>query len=131
MAPTRRILGTLLIGAGAWLLAGPGRVRAEEPPGQEQAPNRREITLTAANYRFSPDRIDVTQDDLVKLVVRSADVAYSLTIEEYRVSKRIPAGGEVMFEFRADRPGTFDFYSNLTSDPRHGTMRGKLIVRPR
>ena len=98
---------------------------------QEQAPNRREITLTARNYRFSPSRIEVAQDDLVKLTVRSEDVAYSLTIDEYRLSRRIPAGGTTTLEFRADRPGTFAFYSNLTNDARHAQMKGELIVRGR
>jgi heme/copper-type cytochrome/quinol oxidase subunit 2 len=99
--------------------------------GQEQAPNRREITLTARNYRFSPNRIEVAQDDLVKLTVQSEDVAYSLTIDEYRVSRRIPAGGSTTLEFRADRPGTFAFYSNMTNDARHSQMRGELVVRSR
>lgn len=134
MTRTRRILGSLLVGAGACLLAGPAVSRLWAEPavsGQEQVPNRREFDLTAANYRFSPDRLEVTQDDLVKLTVRSSDVAYSVTIDEYRVSKRVPAGGTVTFEFRADRTGTFPFYSNLTSDSRHQGMRGVLVVRPR
>jgi heme/copper-type cytochrome/quinol oxidase subunit 2 len=96
---------------------------------QEQAPNRREITLTARNYRFSPARIEVAQDDLVKLTVQSEDNAYSVTIDEYRVSRRVPAGGSTTLEFRADRAGTFAFYSNLTNDARHAQMRGELIVR--
>ena len=123
-----------MIGAGTCLLAGPAAARAfasDAPSGQEQAPNRREFDLTASNYRFSPDHLEVKQDELVKLTVRSTDVAYSLTIDEYRVSKRVPAGGEVTFEFRADRAGEFPFYSNLTSDSRHSTMKGRLIVRPR
>ncbi len=102
---------------------------AEPVEGQEQAANRREITLTARNYRFSPARIEVAQDDLVKLTVQSEDNAYSLTIDEYRVSRRVPAGGSTTLEFRADRAGTFAFYSNLTNDSRHAQMRGELIVR--
>ena len=98
---------------------------------QEQAPNRREITLTAKNYRFSPTRIEVAQDDLVKLTVQSEDVAYSVTIDEYRVSRRVPAGGTTTLEFRADRMGTFTYYSNLTSDARHAQMKGEIIVRAR
>jgi plastocyanin len=133
MNRTTRILGLLLIGAGSVLLAGPAaaRLTAAEPSGQEQAPNRREFDLTATNYRFSPDRLEVKQDELIKLTVRSTDVAYSVTIDEYRVSKRVPAGGAVTFEFRADRAGTFPFYSNLTSDSRHQSMKGALIVKPR
>src|SRR5262245_3440073 len=99
--------------------------------GQEQAPNRREITLTARNYRFSPSRIEVAQDDLVKLTVQSEDVAYSVTIDEYRVSRRVPAGGSTTLEFRADRAGTFTFYCNLTNDARHAQMKGEMVVRGR
>jgi heme/copper-type cytochrome/quinol oxidase subunit 2 len=99
--------------------------------GQDQAPNRREITLTARNYRFTPNRIEVAQDDLVKLTVQSEDVAYSVTIDEYRVSRRVPAGGSTTLEFRADRPGTFAFYSNMTNDSRHSQMKGELVVRSR
>ena len=134
MTRTSRIFGFLLIGAGACLVAGSAASRvfaSGAPAGQEQVPSRREFDVTAANYRFTPDRVEVKQDELVKLTVRSADVAYSVTIDEYRVSKRVPAGGEVTFEFRADRAGEFAFYSNLTSDSRHAAMKGRLIVRPR
>ena len=99
--------------------------------GQDQAPNRREITLTARNYRFTPNRIEVAQDDLVKLTVQSEDVAYSVTIDEYRVSRRVPAGGSTTLEFRADRAGTFAFYSNMTNDSRHSQMKGEMVVRSR
>jgi heme/copper-type cytochrome/quinol oxidase subunit 2 len=124
----RRTVGLILIGTGACVLAGPAIARLF---GQEAPPNRREFTVVAKDYAFSPDRIEVLQDDLVKLTVRSEDVAYSITIDEYRVAKRVPAGGSTTFEFRTDRPGTFTFYSNLTSDARHGRTRGQLVVRPR
>ena len=124
---TRRTIGAILIGPGACLLAGPAVIRLFAA--QDQAPNRREFTVTAKDFHFSPNRLEVTQDDLVKLTVRSEDVAYSVTIDEYRVSKRVPAGGATTFEFRADRPGTFAFYSNLTNDSRHGDTKGELVVR--
>ena len=128
MKLTRRVLTFLLLGTGAGFLAGPTVVRLFA---QEQAPNRRDFTVTARDYRFSPDRLEVTQDDLVKITVQSQDVAYSWTIDEYRLSKRVPAGGSTSLEFRADRPGTFAFYSNMTNDQRHTGMRGQLVVRPR
>ncbi len=131
MPITRRSFG-LLIGVGVSLasLVTMGRA-ASNVSAQEQAPNRREFTLTAKDFRFSPDRIEVARDDIVKLTVRSGDVAYSITIDEYRISKRVPAGGTVTFEFRADRQGSFPFYSNLTGDARHADTRGALVVRPR
>jgi heme/copper-type cytochrome/quinol oxidase subunit 2 len=128
----RRSIALLLVGTGIYLSAGPfvRRVLAA-PAGQDQAPTRREFTLTARDYSFSPNRVEAQQDDLIKLTVQSADNAYGFTIDDYRVSKRVPAGGSTVIEFRADRAGTFAFYSNLSNDARHSQMRGQLVVRPR
>jgi len=98
---------------------------------QDQAPTRKDVTLVVKDYRFTPPRVEVSVDDLVRVSVQSEDVAYSFTIDEYRVSKRVPAGGTVVFEFRADRVGTFPFYSSLTSDARHAKARGELVVSRR
>ena len=66
----------------------------------------------------------------MKLTVRSEDIAHSFTIDEYRIVKRVPAGGSTTFEFRADRAGTFPFYCNLTSEagPQDDARRAR---RPR
>ena len=128
MTVTRRHAGVLLLSAGACLLARP---LVRRLCAQDQAPNRPAFTLVARNFRYSPDRLDVSQDDLVKLTIRSEDVAYSFAIDEYRIVRRVPAGGATTFEFRADRPGTFRFYSNLTSDGAHADMQGQLVVKPR
>ena len=127
MTLTRRRAALWVLTGGALLLARPLIRRLA---GQERAPNRREITLAARNYRFAPDRIEVTQGDLVRLVIRSEDNAYSFAIDEYRIVRRVPPGGTTAFEFRADRPGTFRFYSNLTNDSGHAEMEGQLVVRP-
>ena len=126
MRITRRSLALMLLGAGGVLLAGPAVVRLLA---QDQAPNRREFTIVAKDFQYSPARIEVTQDDLVKLTVRSEDIAHSFTIDEYRISKRVPSGGATTFEFQADRPGTFPFYCALTSEPGHKMMHGQLVVR--
>ena len=124
MTLTRRTLGLALLGTGACLIAGfSSRLFA-----QDQAPNRREFAITAREYRFTPDRLEVSQDDLVKLTVESADLTYSFTIDAYRLSRRIPAGAKTVIEFRADQAGTFDFYSNMTG---HDKVRGQLVVRRR
>lgn len=128
MTLTRRHAGRLMLIGGALLVTRPFMRRLA---GQERAPSRPEFTLIARNYRYSPDRIEVTQDDLVKLTIRSEDLAYSFTIDEYRIVRRVPPGGTTTFEFRADRAGSFRFYSNLTNDGAHAEMQGQLVVRPR
>ena len=127
MALTRRQAGLLLLGAGVLLLTRPFGPRLLA---QDLAPNRPELTLVAANFQYVPDRLEVSQDDLVGITIRSEDNTYSFAIDEYRIIRRVPAGGSTTFEFHADRPGTFRFYSNLTSDSRHAEMQGQLVVRP-
>jgi heme/copper-type cytochrome/quinol oxidase subunit 2 len=126
MKISRRSVGFALLGAGVCLLFWPARSR-----GQEQAPNRREFTITARGYSFSPSRIEVTQDDLVKITVRSEDEAHSFVIDGYRIMKRVPAGGSTTFEFRADKPGTFAFYCSMTNTDDHSRMKGELAVAGR
>ena len=108
-----------------------GLVFRSSAKAQEQAPTRRDVTVTVKDFRFAPPRIAVSRNDLVRVTVQSEDVAYSFTIDAYRVSKRVPAGGSVSFEFLADREGAFPYYSSLTSDPRHAEARGELVVGPR
>jgi len=128
MKLSRRHLALLLTGAATSLLLPPliRRVFA-----QDQAPNRPEFSLVARNYRYNPDRLEVTQDDLVRLTIQSEDFTYSFAIDEYRIVRRVPAGETTTFEFHADRAGTFRFYSNLTGEGDHADMQGQLIVRAR
>ena len=128
MKLSRRHLALLLTGAGTSLLLPPliRRVFA-----QDQAPNRPEFSLVARNYRYNPDRLEVTQDDLVRLTIQSEDFTYSFAIDEYRIVRRVPAGETTTFEFHADRAGTFRFYSNLTGEGGHADMQGQLVVRAR
>jgi len=128
MKLTRRSLGLMLLGAGGLLFAGPAARRLFA---QDQAPNRREFTIIVKDFHYTPDRIEVSQDDLVKLTIRSADAAHGFAVDEYRIVKRIPAGASTTFEFRADRSGTFPFYCNLTSEAGHQGEHGQLVVQGR
>jgi heme/copper-type cytochrome/quinol oxidase subunit 2 len=99
---------------------------------QETAPTRREFTIVGRRCAFSPDRIEVRQDDLVKITLVAEDIPHSFTIDPpYRIAKRAAPERPVTFEFRADRPGTFEFYCNLTTDEGCRRMRGDLVVTPR
>ena len=96
---------------------------------QEPAQNRREFTIVAKDHVFTPNRLDVAQDDLVKITLRSEDVPVSFAIDAYRIVKRVSGMTSVTFEFRADQAGTFPFYCNLTTDAGCKDMKGLLNVR--
>src|SRR4051794_27430586 len=49
-----------------------------------QEPNVRTVTVVASKYHFSPSTIEVAQNDVVKVELRTEDIAHSLTIDAYR-----------------------------------------------
>ena len=95
---------------------------------QDQTPNRREFSVTARNYLYVPELIEVMQGELVRITLHSEDQAHSFTIDEYRIAKRIPADGITILDFQADQAGKFTFYCNLTEDSNCQQVRGELIV---
>lgn len=123
MPRSRRSAGCVFLAAGLLLW-----FAAAGQPFAQDAPSRREFTIVVHGGRFAPDRIEVAQDDLVTLTVRSEDDAHSFAIDAYRIARRVSAGGSTSFEFRADRPGRFPFYCNLTGE-LHRAERGELVVR--
>jgi len=119
----RRSFGPLLVLLVAGLCSG--------DPGFAQEQGRKEFALTARRYTFSQSRIEVRQDDVLKITLVAEDIPHSFTVDEYRIAKRAAPGKPVTFEFRADRAGTFPFYCNLTIDDGCREMRGELVVTPR
>jgi heme/copper-type cytochrome/quinol oxidase subunit 2 len=98
---------------------------------QDQGPTAKPFAVTLRKYAFDPPRIEVNQNDLVKVELHSADIAHSMTIDAYRIAKRVDAGHPITFEFRADRAGTFPYYCDLQIDDGCRKMRGELVVKPR
>ena len=98
---------------------------------QEPAQNRRDFVIVAKDHTFTPNKLEVSQDDLVKITLTSEDVPISFAIDAYRIIKRVAGKTSLTFEFRADQPGTFPFYCNLTRDPDCKDMKGTFTVRPK
>jgi heme/copper-type cytochrome/quinol oxidase subunit 2 len=122
------VVATAALGLGTWAAIRPPRVEGRT---QEQAPAKREFEVHGRQYSFEPLRIEVSQNDLVKVTFHADDIAHSFTVDSYRISKRAGAGQSVVFEFRADQTGTFPFYCDLTQDDGCRKMRGELVVRGR
>lgn len=99
------------------------------PQPDAEPAGRRVVELTARRFQFEPEVIDVRHNDIVRLTITSADIAHSFTVDAYRIQKRVPPGGRVTFEFRADEVGRFPFYCSMRIDEGCRDMRGELIVR--
>jgi heme/copper-type cytochrome/quinol oxidase subunit 2 len=99
---------------------------------------RRDFEVSARRYAFDvsgtgSSEIRVMQNDLVRITLRAEDIPHSFTIEDapYRIMRRAEPGRPVTFDFRADQPGRFRFFCNLTADERCREMQGTLIVEKR
>ena len=96
-----------------------------------QEGNERKFTVSAHKYAFSPARLDVRQDDLVRVTFSTDDIPHSFTVDKYRIAKRVEPGKPIVFEFRADQPGRFPIYCNLAADDGCRKMIGELVVTAR
>src|SRR4051812_10943150 len=119
IAVTRRILPVLLLScAVASLMSTVAAATAAQA-------SKREVTLDAKKFAFTPARIEVFEGDVVQITLVPADIPHSFTIDAYKIAKRAEPGKPVTFEFLCDKPGTFRFYCNLTVDDGCRKMAGE------
>ena len=118
---------TTLLGIGviASVVAGVSLLANSAPASAQGAV--REFTVRGDGYTYSPSRIEVQKDDVVKVTFTAVDMPHSFTIDEYRIAKRASAGQTVTFEFRAN--GNARFYCNLAQDERCKGMHGEIVVK--
>jgi plastocyanin len=117
---------TLLgIGAVASFIVGVTLV-ADSAPAPTQGAVR-EFTIRGEGFAYSPSRIEVQKDDVVKVTFTAVDMPHSFTVDEYRIAKRAKAGQTVTYEFRAN--GSARFYCNLAQDERCRNMHGEIVVK--
>jgi heme/copper-type cytochrome/quinol oxidase subunit 2 len=110
----------------------PGTTTDPGPPGvHAQELSERSFAVAARKYTFAPTIIEVNQDDVVRITLTTDDIPHSFTIDKYRIAKRVEPGRPVVFEFRADQPGRFPIYCNLSIDEKCREMRGELVVTGR
>ena len=100
-------------------------------PLDAQEDNRREVSVSARHNGFNPARVEVRQDDLIKVTFTAEDAPHSFNIDEYRIAKRARPGHPAVFEFRADRAGKFPYYCTLTSPTGAHEIKGELVVLAR
>jgi cytochrome c oxidase subunit 2 len=118
------LLGTLLV---TWSIADGLDARTMS----EQAASRpvKTIELLAQRFSFTPERLEVTRGDHVRLTVRSADGTHGLAIKKLKLDIQVPKGGKpVVLEFDADQAGSFPITCSEYCGRGHSQMKGLLVV---
>lgn len=101
------------------------------PQGATQPPTVREFDVVAEKFAFTPERIEVTLGDRVRVTVRSADTTHGWAIEAFDVDALARKGGRPeTVEFVAERAGTFEITCSEYCGRGHKRMKGVLVVKP-
>jgi cytochrome c oxidase subunit 2 len=123
---TQRLFAAAAV-VGMALLFGVTFTSARQDPATASAP--RVIQVVAKRFTFEPARIEVTEGERVRLVVKSADGVHGVAIEKVRVNKLVPRGGAtVNIDFVAPAPGTYDILCSEECGEGHDVMSGRLVV---
>ena len=89
----------------------------------------KEFKMTAKQFAFVPETIEVNKGDKVRLIVTSTDIPHGIAIPEYGINERLDPGKEVSIEFTADKQGTFTAFCSVFCGSGHSNMKGKIVVR--
>jgi cytochrome c oxidase subunit 2 len=113
--------------AGTALLLGAAAMSNQQDPAAATAP--RTIEVVAKRFTFEPARIEVTEGERVRLVVKSADGVHGVEIKKFKVNKKIPRGGDpVTIDFVASAPGEYPILCSEYCGDGHEDMKGMLVV---
>ena len=103
---------------------------AHQDPATASAP--RVIEIVAKRFEFEPARIEVTEGERVRLVVKSGDGIHGVEIKKFKVSKTVPRGDKaVTIEFTASVAGEFPILCSEYCGEGHEEMKGMLVVSAR
>jgi cytochrome c oxidase subunit 2 len=109
-------------------------VAASHPASARQAAPQaaqepRVIQVVARRYAFEPAEIQVTEGEMVRLMVRSADGPHGFEIKPLKVKKEIPRGADpVAIEFTAEKAGRYPILCSEYCGDGHADMKGALVV---
>jgi cytochrome c oxidase subunit II len=131
--------------AGTALLLGAAAMSNQQDPAAASAPfdsgakgsalhalaqgEPRTINVVAQRFTFEPSRIEVTEGERIKLVVTSGDDVHGVEIKKFKVTKKVPRGGDpVTIEFVATVAGEFPIMCSEYCGEGHEEMKGMLVV---
>jgi cytochrome c oxidase subunit 2 len=99
----------------------------DKPSNTQDEP--RTVEIVATRFNFEPSRVEVTEGERVKLLVKSGDGVHGLQIKKFKIDKKIPRGGDpVTIEFVATAAGEFPILCSEYCGDGHEDMKGMLVV---
>jgi cytochrome c oxidase subunit 2 len=117
------------------VLAGAGYFVLSPFNNQETSPSTgvvREFTMTAENFKYVPNVIEVNPGDTVLIHIKGLDDGsgngHGFSLSNFKINEVIRKDKTTEIEFIADKKGTFTFSCSVPCGSGHSSMKGTLIV---
>lgn len=117
------------------VLAGAGYFVLSPFNNQETSPSTgvvREFTMTAENFKYVPNVIEVNLGDTVLIHIKGLDDGsgngHGFSLSNFKINEVIRKDKTTEIEFIADKKGTFTFSCSVPCGSGHSSMKGTLIV---
>ena len=112
----RRQTGVIALMIGAFLAAGSGSARADDP----------QFTLVIKEHRFTPTELQVPAGVKIKLLVKNEDsTPEEFESHELHREKVVPPGQQILVIVGPLDAGTYGFFGDFHQE----TAQGKLIAK--
>ncbi|HEV2419603.1 MAG TPA: cupredoxin domain-containing protein [Terriglobia bacterium] len=91
--------------------------------------NARAIQITAKEFEFTPNVIEVKKGDHVKLTITALDRDHGIALPAFGIKQRLKKGVPTVIEFDANKTGTFPFHCSVFCGMGHRHMKGAVVVK--
>ncbi len=88
------------------------------------------VDMTARQWEFLPNYIEVNRGDTVTIYAQSADILHSIAIPGLDIEQALEPNRPVTIRFVADREGEYNFKSTKYSGIGFLKMKGIIVVKP-
>ena len=93
-------------------------------------PQTHHFSIDAAQFEYSPPRLNVGRGDTVHVTLTASDTVHGFYLDGYGIDERVDPGLSQEFTFEADRTGKFKYRCSVACGPLHPFMIGELVVGP-
>ena len=95
---------------------------------EESTEEKKIIQITASDYVFNPNTIEINVGQNARIELTSLDNDYTFTIDELNIDEEIESGSEEIVELAPKEAGVYTFYSKNKTDMEND-MQGTITIK--
>jgi cytochrome c oxidase subunit II len=98
------------------------------PGCQRPSAPARHVAVSMKKYSITPAEIRLRKGETVRFEVMTEDVQHGFTVAALGINEPVNPGRPAVFNYTADKPGTFIVECGIICGSGHDDMRARVIV---